>query len=141
MTSLVPQEKLREAALFGAEEERFDVTVRRAVHQQSLRALFASIQLLKAGTGWGRAVTRRRISLSENFTMSAAFELAERGVTANVVAPPVTDTGWVTDEVRRLVEERTDLIHVATPTEVAEVIAFLCSEASRLVTANRIELR
>jgi len=77
----------------------------------------------------------------ENFTMSAAFELAERGITANVVAPPVTDTGWVTDEVRRLVEEQTDLMHVATPAEVADVIAFLCSEAARLVTANRIELR
>jgi len=31
--------------------------------------------------------------------MSAAFELAALGVTANVVQPPVTDTGWVTEEV------------------------------------------
>ncbi len=36
----------------------------------------------------------------ENYTMSAATELAPFGITANIVHPPVTDTGWVTDEVR-----------------------------------------
>ena len=77
----------------------------------------------------------------ENFTMSAAFELADRGITANVVHPPVTDTGWVTDEVRRHVEQDPGLLHVAEPGEVAEVIVYLCSDRARLITANRIELR
>jgi 3-oxoacyl-[acyl-carrier protein] reductase len=77
----------------------------------------------------------------ENYTMSAAFELAALGVTANVVQPPVTDTGWVTDEVRRHVAERPDLIHIANPDEVARVIAFLVSEDAHLITANRIHLR
>lgn len=77
----------------------------------------------------------------ENFTMSAAFELAELGITANVVSPPVTDTGWVTDTVREYVAERETLIHVAEPDEVAEVIAWLCSDAARLITANVIHLR
>ena len=36
-----------------------------------------------------------------NYTMSAAQELAPYGVTANMVHPPVTDTGWVTDAVRQ----------------------------------------
>jgi NAD(P)-dependent dehydrogenase (short-subunit alcohol dehydrogenase family) len=39
----------------------------------------------------------------ENYTMSAALELARYGVTANMVYPPVTDTGWVTDAVREQV--------------------------------------
>ena len=73
--------------------------------------------------------------------MSAAFELAALGVTANVLQPPVTDTGWVTDEVRRHVAERPELIHVASPDEVAGVIAFLVSQDARLITANRIHLR
>ena len=77
----------------------------------------------------------------ENYTMSAAFELARFGITANIVHPPVTDTGWVTDEVRQHVAERADLIHVASPDEVAEVIAFLVSDEARLITANRIHLR
>lgn len=32
----------------------------------------------------------------ENYTMSAAYELADLGITANIVHPPVTDTGWIT---------------------------------------------
>jgi 3-oxoacyl-[acyl-carrier protein] reductase len=77
----------------------------------------------------------------ENYTMSAAFELAPLGITSNVVHPPVTDTGWVTDDVRRHVEERPDLIHIAAPDEVARVVAYLVSDEAALVTANRIHLR
>lgn len=77
----------------------------------------------------------------ENYTMSAAFELADYGVTANVVYPPVTDTGWVTGAVRRQVADSSDLVHIAQPEEVAEVIAWLVSEQARLITANIIHLR
>jgi 3-oxoacyl-[acyl-carrier protein] reductase len=77
----------------------------------------------------------------ENFTMSAAFELGEHGVTANMVYPPVTDTGWVTPEVERAVEQRGDLFHIARPEQVADVIVFLVSEAARLITANIVRLR
>ncbi len=77
----------------------------------------------------------------ENYTMSAAFELAPYGVTANIVYPPVTDTGWVNEAVREHVERSSELIHVAMPGEVAEVIAFLVSDHARLITANIIHLR
>ena len=77
----------------------------------------------------------------QNYTMSAAFELAPYGVTANMVYPPVTDTGWVTDAVRDFVASHGELIHVATPEEVAEVIAYLASDAAALITANTITLR
>jgi 3-oxoacyl-[acyl-carrier protein] reductase len=77
----------------------------------------------------------------ENYTMSAALELAPFGITANMVHPPVTDTGWVTDAVRDSVAASTGLIHVASPGEVAEVIAYLASDAAALITANVITLR
>lgn len=77
----------------------------------------------------------------ENYTMSAAFELAPFGVTANIVYPPVTDTGWLTDPVREQVKQRPDLLHIVQPEEVAEVIAFLCSDHARLITANVMHLR
>lgn len=77
----------------------------------------------------------------ENYTMSAALELAQFGITANIVYPPVTDTGWVTDEVRAGVERSRTLLHVATPEQVADVIAYLCSDAAELITANVIHLR
>lgn len=77
----------------------------------------------------------------ENYTMTASIELAPQGITANIVYPPVTDTGWVTDDVRRFVEESTDHWHVARPDEVAEVIAWLCTRAADLVTGNVLRLR
>jgi 3-oxoacyl-[acyl-carrier protein] reductase len=77
----------------------------------------------------------------ENYTMSAAFELAAYGVTANAVHPPVTDTGWVTPAVREAVAQSREMIHVASPDEVADVIVFLCSKRARLITANVIRLR
>jgi 3-oxoacyl-[acyl-carrier protein] reductase len=77
----------------------------------------------------------------ENYTMSAALELAEYGVTANVVYPPVTDTGWITPEVEESVRRSSDHFHIAVPEEVAEVIAFLVSDGARLVTGNVIRMR
>ncbi len=76
-----------------------------------------------------------------NYTMSAALELAKFGVTANMVYPPVTDTGWVTDAVREHVAGSRTLFHIARPEEVADVIAYLASDAAALITANVITLR
>jgi 3-oxoacyl-[acyl-carrier protein] reductase len=77
----------------------------------------------------------------ENYTMSAAFELAKFGITANIVYPPVTDTGWVNDTVRDHVKNSNDLIHIVEPEEVGEVIAFLSSDFAKLITANIVHLR
>lgn len=76
-----------------------------------------------------------------SYTLSAAAEMADDGVTANVVYPPVTDTGWITDEVRAFVANDFDHHHVAEPSEVADVIGWLCGEAGRIVTGNIIRLR
>jgi 3-oxoacyl-[acyl-carrier protein] reductase len=76
-----------------------------------------------------------------SYTMSAAIELAGYGVTANMVHPPVTDTGWVTDAVRDLVARTPSMIHVASPAQVAEVITYLASDAAALITANVLTLR
>lgn len=77
----------------------------------------------------------------ENYAMSAAVELAPWGITANMVHPPVTDTGWVTEEVREHVRRSRTLVHVATPGEVAAIIAYLASEEAGLITGNVIHLR
>jgi 3-oxoacyl-[acyl-carrier protein] reductase len=76
-----------------------------------------------------------------NYTMSAALELAAYGVTANVVQPPVTDTGWVTAAVREFVASSDRHVHIASPDDVAEVIAYLTSDDAWLITANEITLR
>jgi 3-oxoacyl-[acyl-carrier protein] reductase len=76
-----------------------------------------------------------------NYAMSAALELAQFGITSNVVYPPVTDTGWVTPAVEDFVRTSRQHFHIAQPEEVAEVIAYLASDAARLITGNVLYLR
>src|SRR5258708_27086534 len=54
-----------------------------------------------------------------NYTISAAVELAPFGVTANMVHPPVTDTGWITDAVRDMVAASPTLFTIAAPDQGA----------------------
>jgi len=120
-----------------------------------LIAEFARRHIARGGT-WGRIIgltSGGEIGFPEevsygaakaaqdSYTMSAAIELADYGVTANMVHPPVTDTGWVNDAVRKLVASSPTMIHIADPAEVAEVIAYLASDAAALITANVITLR
>ena len=75
-----------------------------------------------------------------DYVKSAARELAERGITANLVHPPITDTGWITDEVRAIAESAFPLSKVASPESVAEVVGFLVSNEARVVTGNVIRM-
>ena len=108
------------------------------------------------GAGWGRIVGLtsggalgfpEEVSYGaakaalENYARSAALELGRFGVTSNVVHPPVTDTGWVTDTIREFVAGSGDHFHVARPEDVAEVITDLCSDKAALITANVVRLR
>ena len=76
----------------------------------------------------------------ENYTMSAAWELGRYGVTANVVHPPVTDTGWVTPEIEQASIAASPLAHIAQPSDVAEVICLVCSPQAGFITGNRIRM-
>jgi 3-oxoacyl-[acyl-carrier protein] reductase len=77
----------------------------------------------------------------ENYTMAASAELGHLGVTANMVHPPVTDTGWVTDEVREFVSHSDDHIHIAQPEDVAGVILLLCAPEASMITGNVVRMR
>jgi 3-oxoacyl-[acyl-carrier protein] reductase len=76
----------------------------------------------------------------ENYTMSAAQELGPYGITANMVYPPVTDTGWVTPAVERAATAASPLRHLAHPDEVAEVITLLASHQARYITGQIIHM-
>jgi 3-oxoacyl-[acyl-carrier protein] reductase len=77
----------------------------------------------------------------ENYTMAAATELGRCGVTANIIHPPITDSGWVNDAIRDFAATSTEHFHVAEPAEVARVIAWLCTDDARMVTGNVIRMR
>ena len=55
-----------------------------------------------------------------------------------MVHPPVTDTGWVTDEVAQAVADSPTLVHIAAPAEVAEIIAFLASDEAGYITGQTL---
>jgi 3-oxoacyl-[acyl-carrier protein] reductase len=74
-----------------------------------------------------------------NVTLTAATELSRFGITANVVHPPVTDTGWINPGMTSSAASSGQ--RIATPKEVADVIAFLASDAAALITGNVIRLR
>ncbi|HZD72321.1 MAG TPA: SDR family oxidoreductase [Actinomycetota bacterium] len=76
----------------------------------------------------------------ESYTMSAAGELGRYGITANLVHPPVTDTGWVTPEVERAALASSPRRQVAQPQEVAEVIVLLASDQARSITGQVLRL-
>jgi 3-oxoacyl-[acyl-carrier protein] reductase len=76
----------------------------------------------------------------ENYTMSAAHELGRYGITANMVYPPATDTGWVTPDVEAAVMAYGPLRHVGQPEEVAEVITLLAAHQARFVTGQILRM-
>jgi 3-oxoacyl-[acyl-carrier protein] reductase len=77
----------------------------------------------------------------ENYTMSAGVELGRRGVTANMIHPPITDTGWVNDSIRQFAASDNEHIHVAEPADVARVIAWLCGDDAQMISGNVIRMR
>jgi 3-oxoacyl-[acyl-carrier protein] reductase len=76
-------------------------------------------------------------------TLTEAFskELASKKITVNAVAPGATITpmtAWLSDDLRRGIERSTPLGRMAVPTDVADVVFFLASEASRWITGRTI---
>ena len=63
----------------------------------------------------------------DRIVLAAAVELAELRVSANVVNPGPTDTGWLTPDLHARLAERTPLGRVGTPDDAAALVGFLCS--------------
>ena len=76
-------------------------------------------------------------------TKSVAKELAGRGVTANAVAPGYigTDmTNVLSDKVKDAMKAQIPAKRIGTPEDVANVVAFLCSDEAAYVTGEVIRV-
>ncbi len=72
------------------------------------------------------------------FTQTFAAEVAHLGITVNAVDPGPTDTGWMTQEVKRDLAARSPLSRVGQPEDVTGLINFLASEDAYFVTGQII---
>ncbi len=88
------------------------------------------------------------------FTRALALEMAPRKITVNAVCPGWTDTemasagmrdiakdlGITVEEFRQQAMSRVPLGEMAAPEEVATLVAFLASEAGRMITGQAISI-
>jgi 3-oxoacyl-[acyl-carrier protein] reductase len=77
----------------------------------------------------------------ESYTYTAAWELAEFGVTANIVEPMGTDTGWINDALAERIKAESPFGHVGRPEEVADAVLFFASQQARYLTGQRLQLQ
>lgn len=79
----------------------------------------------------------------EGFTRSLAREIGSRGVTVNAVAPGFIDTDMtraLSEPQREALLARIPLGRLGRPEEVAEVVAFLASEAGGYITGETVHV-
>ncbi|MGN7470414.1 SDR family oxidoreductase [Brevibacillus sp. SAFN-007a] len=113
--------------------------------RSSNRALGGRIINLTSGQGKGPmpgnlayAATKGAISA---FTESLAAELAPLHMTVNAVDPGPTDSGWMSEEVKKVLLPHFPMGRIGLPEDAARLIAFLASDESQWITGQIIHSR
>jgi 3-oxoacyl-[acyl-carrier protein] reductase len=76
-------------------------------------------------------------------TKTVAKELGKYGINANAVAPGLIETDMMkqaTEDVRKMAIDEIVLKRIGIPEEVADVVAFMCSEMARHITGEVIKV-
>nr|WP_041601273.1 SDR family oxidoreductase [Halobacillus halophilus] len=71
-------------------------------------------------------------------TVTLSAEVAPRGITVNAINPGPTDTGWMTDQIKRDLTPMFPFGRVGEPNDVARTIKFLVSEEAAWITGQII---
>ncbi|HRA48264.1 MAG TPA: SDR family oxidoreductase, partial [Thermomicrobiales bacterium] len=61
-------------------------------------------------------------------------------ITVNAVNPGPNDTGWMTPELKTILQPKFALGRIGVPSDVAQVIAFLCTPAAGWITGQVINI-
>ena len=74
----------------------------------------------------------------EAFTRTLAAEVGNKGITVNAVNPGPTDTGWMTEELKREIAPRFPSGRIGQPEDAAKLVAFLVSDEAAWITGQVI---
>lgn len=77
----------------------------------------------------------------DSLTLGCAIELGARGIRVNAVAPAITRTDMTADIPAEQLREETRLTplgRLAEPGDIADVVAFLCSDDARWITGRSL---
>lgn len=72
----------------------------------------------------------------DRIVLAAAVEFADLGVTANVVNPGATQTGWISRELESAIIRSNAQPRVGTPADAANLVSFLCSSEGQWINGQ-----
>lgn len=74
----------------------------------------------------------------DRIVLASAREFKKLGITANVIDPGGTDTGWMSDEIKTEVQESTLLNRIGLPSDCANLVSFLCSKEGGWINSQTL---
>src|SRR5215212_4861045 len=74
----------------------------------------------------------------EAFTRTLAAEVGHKGITVNAINPGPTDTGWMSEELKREIAPKFPSGRVGQPEDAAKLVAFLAGDEAAWITGQII---
>lgn len=72
----------------------------------------------------------------ESYTRAAAMELGSYGITVNVISPGAVQTGWITPDLQKQIENTYPLRRLGKPRDIADAVIFLASQQADWITGQ-----
>lgn len=72
----------------------------------------------------------------EMLTLQLSFELREKGITINAVDPGPTDTGWMSDEIKKIILAESKIGRINTPEDAAALVVSFIHGDKEAVTGS-----